>query len=539
MALKPAFHFVGRAILLFSAVVFLAEAWPLSVWLAISFAGWMVVRKSEKLWVKALAATLGPVTCGLLAVAVILTVFGHLPPSESRIPIAWIEKEVLWLHVVLPAWAKPKAWQVIGVLTLLTLLSYFLPQWKLVQRFGSLKKVVAQISAAAAVAASFTFFSNECVIQPMADDTHQRLQALWREANAAEGKYLATEVAAESLKKALETLPPAKLATYRAMLEAAAKMRDRDQAGKLLEDFFEYHRTGSEPGGTSSKDEAKGGTEGGKPKRKAELSTPPEDRIVEAVTAQMENARTEKKKATDAEEGVKAILSAGFEAENEPLKELVETFTKELLEPVLGPLTETVTGYLGEMTGGALDDAREEMFEKFSQFLREGVSGNASALSELEKPEIPKIKELTAQLESKLAAVKAKEDALRVKYPGQQTMSDRAKSYNERMFLESEQAGLGPVAAELTKVHARLNALEGSAGGAAQPATTGPSQPMVDLLTKADRQMKEAEPITKAVEIRNAEFKAHEANVHGLDSKGGPHPGEAVHEPGPRAMHIP
>lgn len=363
-----------------------------------SFIGWAILRRRQNPWAKAGGAILGPVTWGLLAVLIVLMWFGNGTTESDLAEVASTERAMLWLDTHrLP---DLKDWPVttLAVLPLLTYLSYLQPRWKIVQRSQWLRDGLTQISAAIAVAASFTFFSQTYVVAPYAESVYVRLKAVLRQSRQAEVEHALSRVCMEELTKSIKALPAPSRNFYRQILQTLAAW-DHARAGEMLSDFIQFHERA---GATHELASPHPATEG-KPRAEA-LPSPAE--IVDALAVQQTREVAEKKKRHAAENEMNATLGEILGIGNEHWSELVRGLAEKLLEPYIGEsskiLSQAVSEYLSGVTEESLDQYQEEWRERQAEQLtkrvQEMVDGKSDAVAELVKPEMEKLVDLTKQV---------------------------------------------------------------------------------------------------------------------------------------------
>ena len=376
----------------------LVNTLPVFWYFAASFIGWAILRRGQNPWAKAAGAILGPVSWGLLAVVIVLMIFGNATTEAGMTEVASIERAMLWLNTHrLP---DLKDWPVttLAVLLLLTYLSYLQPRWKIVQRSQWLKNGLMQVSAAIAVAASFTFFSQTYVVAPYAESVYLRLKAVLRQSRQVEVEHALSRVCVEELTKSVKALPAPSRNFYRQILQTLAAW-DHARAGEMLSDFIQFHeRAGAthEPGLLHPVAE-------GKPRAEA-MPSPAE--IVDALAVQQAREVAEEKKRHDAEKEMNVTLGEILGIGNEHWSELVGGLAEKLLEPYIGEsskiFSQAVSEYLGGVTEESLDhyqeEWRERQAEQLTKRVQEMVDGKLDAVAELVKPEMEKLVALTKQV---------------------------------------------------------------------------------------------------------------------------------------------
>jgi len=400
----------------------LVNTLPVFWYFAASFIGWAILRRGQNPWAKAAGAILGPVSWGLLAVVIVLMIFGNATTEAGMAEVASIERAMLWLNTHrLP---DLKDWPVttLAVLLLLTYLSYLQPRWKIVQRSQWLKNGLMQVSAAIAVAASFTFFSQTYVVAPYAESVYLRLKAVLRQSRQVEVEHALSRVCVEELTKSVKALPAPSRNFYRQILQTLAAW-DHARAGEMLSDFIQFH----ERAGATHELASLHPATGGKPRAEA-LPSPAE--IVDALAVQQAREVAEEKKRHDAEKEMNATLGEILGIGNEHWSELVSELAEKLLEPYIGEnsriLSQAVSEYLGGVTVESLDQYQEEWRERQAEQLtkrvQEMVDGKSAAVAELVKPEMEKLVDLTKQV-AQLAYVEKAE----MSTPGSSSSEESSK----------------------------------------------------------------------------------------------------------------
>jgi hypothetical protein len=382
----------------------LVQTLPVFWYFSASFIGWAILRRARNPWAMAAGAILGPVTWGLLAVLIVLMVFGHATTEADMAEVKSIESAMLWLN----AHRLPdlKDWPVttLAALLLLTSLSYLQPRWKIVQRSQWLKNGLTQISATIAVAASFTFFSQTYVVAPYAESVYRRLTAVLRNSRQAEVEHALSRVCAEELTKSVKALPAPARNSYRQILQTLAAW-DQARAREMLSDYIEFH----ERAGATYKPASLHPATEGKPRAEA-LPSPAE--IVDALAVQKAREVAEEKKRRAAEKEMNATLGEILGIGNGHWADLIGGLAEKLLEPYVGEgskiFSQAVSEYLSGVTEVSLDqyleEWRERQSEQLTKRLQEMVDGKSDAVAELVKAESKKLAELTKRV-AKLAYV--------------------------------------------------------------------------------------------------------------------------------------
>jgi len=382
----------------------LVKTLPVFWYFSASFIGWAILRRGENPWAMAAGAILGPVTWGLMAVLIVLMVFGHGTTEADMAEVQSVERAMLWLN----AHRLPdlKDWPVttLAVLLLLTSLSYLQPRWKIVQRSQWLKNGLTQISAAIAVAASFTFFSQTYVVAPYAESVYRRLTAVLRNSRQAEVEHALRRVCAEELTKSVKALPAPERNSYRQILQTLAAW-DQARAGEMLSDYIEFHEPANASHQLASLPPAAEET-----LRAKALPSPVE--IVDALAAQKTREVAEEKKKRAAEKEMNATLGEILGIGNGQWADLISGLAEKLLEPYVGAnskiFSQAVSEYLSGVTEESLDqyleEWRERQAEQLTKRLQETVDGKSDAVAELVKAESKKLAELTKRV-AKLAYV--------------------------------------------------------------------------------------------------------------------------------------
>ncbi len=376
----------------------LVQTLPVFWFFFASFVAWAVLRRGRNPWAKAGGAILGPVTWGLLAVVIVLMVFGNATTEADMASVKSIERAMLWLN----AHRLPdlKDWPVttLAVLLLLTSLCYLQPRWKIVQRSQWLKDGLTQISATIAVAASFTFFAQAYVVAPYAESVYRRLTAVLRNSRHAEVEHALSRVCAEELTKSVKALPAPARNFYRQILQTLAAW-DQARAREMLSDFIEFHERAGAPHEPASLHPATGG----KPRGEA-LPSPVE--IADALAVQKTREVAEERKRRAAEQEMNAAVGEVLGIGNEHWSDLISGFAEKLLEPYIGEnskiLSKAVSEYLSGVTEESLDQYQEEWRERQAEQLtkrvQEMVDGKSDAVAELVKPEMEKLVDLTKRV---------------------------------------------------------------------------------------------------------------------------------------------
>lgn len=386
----------------------LAENLPVCGYFFASFIGWAILRWGRNPWAKAARAILGPVTWGLLAVVIVLMIFGNATTEAELAEVNSVERAMLWLNEHRLPDLKDWPFTTLAVLLLLTLVSYLQPRWETVQRSKRLKDGLTLISSAVAVAASFTFFSQTYVVDPYATSAYLRLTTSLRHSRQAEVEHALSRVCAEELTKTVRALPPSARSFYGKVLQTLAAW-DRARAREMLSDFIEFHERAGAPHETVSRHPEADAKPGG-----AGLPSPAE--IVDALTVQKAREAGEERKKGVADKEMNATLGEILGVGNEHWADLISGLAEKLLEPYIGEnsmiFSQAVSEYLSGVTEASLDEYQEEwrerQAEQLTKRLQGMVDGKSDAVAELVKPEVKKLADLTKQV-ARLAHVESAE----------------------------------------------------------------------------------------------------------------------------------
>jgi len=359
----------------------LVGSWPFCLYELGALLAWAILRKIENPWAGAASAIFRSLALGLAPGLVILAIYGQAGEAAAA-PVASYERQMLWLQEHLPDLAE-HPWTIVGSLLLVTGLSFLLPRWKLVQRFGWLKDLAAQLAAAVTIATSFTFFTKTAVVDPSANASYARLQALYRKSEKKEARARAEELADESLARAVAALPEPTKSSYRQMLATVARWQPI-QAQEMMADLAQS----PEPDHAASAQWDKDG-------KWDQIPMPSKARIADALTAQQASEAAQEKKASDAEQGLEETLKETLGNGNDNIGHLVKYLVEPLLKPVIGELAEHVADYLGDVTAESIEKAqdgwRKEQVEKLLQRLEAPMAGKSGDTASLARTEIERL----------------------------------------------------------------------------------------------------------------------------------------------------
>ena len=173
-------------------LLFLYFTWPAGVFFAISSGLWFVSRRSKKLWVQAIGYVLSAVTVtlGILCFALfVLNAFKRtFNPNWVRSAEESLYVLLLYLRIITPSTVA-----MILILLALTAVTYYLPRWKLPDKFLWLKKSLPITILVLAAITSFIFFG-QLSMKGWAVETHKQLferyRAALRQEWQSEGRYL-------------------------------------------------------------------------------------------------------------------------------------------------------------------------------------------------------------------------------------------------------------------------------------------------------------------------------------------------------------
>src|SRR5690349_15388331 len=143
-------HLLLYGILAFLVFWLLKLTWPICAMLVVASVVLGMLDKNEAPWAKAARGILGPTCIGLVLLALLLLVLNLLQPDQQDLTVGTTEQLLLRTSAAL-AWAR-LSWPSFALLiAALIVLGAYLPRWRLLSRFLTLKKRMGQASTAVGV----------------------------------------------------------------------------------------------------------------------------------------------------------------------------------------------------------------------------------------------------------------------------------------------------------------------------------------------------------------------------------------------------
>jgi hypothetical protein len=204
--------------------------WPVGLPAGLAGVGWFFTVGSKQPIKSAVHAVLGPVTIGLLLVAVLLLFFNSTSPPADVIGNA--ERALVYLDNEVPSWSKLSPGAFVVAIAGLIVLTYWMPGLKLITHFLAVNKFSSKATAALGAATSFTFFTNVAVVQPKVPSIYLKIEAAYR--NSTERKHKAVDrfLAAKVVQRALITQEPSGSDYCRFLLDGIAAIPAMDMVSK-------------------------------------------------------------------------------------------------------------------------------------------------------------------------------------------------------------------------------------------------------------------------------------------------------------------
>ena len=173
-------------------LLFLYFTWPVGIFFLISGGLWFVSRRSEKSWLQAINYVLSAVT---IALGILCFALFVLNAFKSIFNPNWVRsaEESLYVLMLYLRSLTPSTVALILILLTLTAVTWYLPRWKLLDKFLWLKKSLSITIIVLAAITSFIFFG-QLSIKSWALKTHKQLferyRAALRQEWQSEGRYL-------------------------------------------------------------------------------------------------------------------------------------------------------------------------------------------------------------------------------------------------------------------------------------------------------------------------------------------------------------
>jgi hypothetical protein len=204
--------------------------WPVGLPAGLAAVGWFFTVGSKQPIKSAVHAVLGPVTIGLVLVAVLLVLFNLTSPPADVVGSA--ERALVYLDNWVPSWSKLSPGAFVVALACLLVLTYWMPRLKLITHFLAVNKFFSRATAALGAATSFTFFSNVAVVQPKVPAIYLKIEAVYR--NSTDGKRQAVDrfMAAKAVQRALISQEPSGSDYCRFLLDSIAAIPTMDLVSK-------------------------------------------------------------------------------------------------------------------------------------------------------------------------------------------------------------------------------------------------------------------------------------------------------------------
>lgn len=194
-------------------ILFIYLTGLVGIFFVISGGLWLLSRGSSKLWVQAVGYVLSAVTIGLAILCLALFVLNGF--KETFDP-DWVHSAEDSLYALL-LHLKPinsSTLTTVLILLVLTAVSYYLPQWKLVSKYLWLKKALAKTVIVLATMTSFTFFGqfpmNEWVVQ-----AHDKMVERYRAAVRQQWQFEGQAISARALENHVRDLDEPRRHFYR------------------------------------------------------------------------------------------------------------------------------------------------------------------------------------------------------------------------------------------------------------------------------------------------------------------------------------
>jgi len=189
--------------------------WPIFPILVLSIISWWLLKRHKSVWSNAVASVLFPVSIGLAILTLCLLVFNTL---ATTIEPAWLraaEMTLIDLRMNLQGWIIFRWLGFVVLLAVLLIVTYIVPQSKLVTRYLFLKRIFSSVLIVVITLTTFTFFSQHPLDglvatehQSMVERSNENvriLRPLLREELNEVGRHLATK----SLAKAVQEIEEA------------------------------------------------------------------------------------------------------------------------------------------------------------------------------------------------------------------------------------------------------------------------------------------------------------------------------------------
>jgi hypothetical protein len=334
-------------------------AWPISGILIFAFVLFAACAGSTKPWAAGLVSMLRPILIGLSLVVVLTILLNFLSPEVYEEQIRDGERVLLRVAHAFPGWTKLSSGKGVTLFVCLTAISYFVPRLALIRKFQRAQKYAGVASATLATLTSFTFFS-EVALDRKEQLISDKLTVKFRDSKARQEQLISRYLALEAVARAIPRATPESPQFCKAVLETIAShsqepKRSAIDAGILL------------------------ANESSGPKEPqsdvAPIHTP------EELNAQLQREKKAQQQVSDAEEGVKKIISEAME----PGSELLQEMSFALLEPLLNLLQEDAAKqlktYLRKLSDKYLDAVTEPVVERLAARAIDRLNGIVARFS--------------------------------------------------------------------------------------------------------------------------------------------------------------
>ena len=192
-----------------------------------------VLKKLEYKWPSSLISALKPVAIGLGFLSLILLGLNLFEVHDNYQAVTQVEKTILWLDTSLLNILLLDFMNLVYILLALLVVTWFLPQLKLVDKYSHAYKSLWKLSTVIAVLASFSFFTNDAVIIPQSEKISKRLTAIYRAMENEEQRVIAETMALITIETNLNEINDSNKQYHAETLRLISTLHSTDTPARL------------------------------------------------------------------------------------------------------------------------------------------------------------------------------------------------------------------------------------------------------------------------------------------------------------------
>lgn len=335
------------------AILILWKSYPLNLWFFGCFILWIIPRDErfkDKSWASLLQSLTGP---ALAALAILTTFVASLTLFDFRTAGAianWEDRIILSLH----SWLRyPTKWQYVGILAIVTLVSWRFPRLKAVGRVKTAKEWLGTAAGLVGVIANVSFLGHQQVVDGRFSDVEYRIEAQYRNADKEKIRHIDRALAIEALTQDLQSTDPATRASLQNSFAALAGLNlPRDYQDALAANLA---ASVSPPSDSKIEERADLDSRAWKD-ADAALATATTNEKIAKIQKVQQDAGVARHQETDAESGLRTIVATIIGSENGKLADAAMSFLDPLVQKLSSDMFAPVTDALQDQATDSIKD---------------------------------------------------------------------------------------------------------------------------------------------------------------------------------------